>query len=332
MFYAKIRLTKLRLMRCLIRAKININGDKNLQSSFTVFNKKISRKSSKASEPVSSQNQTSEPTEVAAQTVPQHTAEQTQSGSSNIQSKNKLSESTKSKNNSNPEIEKTNEENKDDKKSYEEEIIDLFRRLGYEPISNITNESPEVERVFNNVPDEIKDEELPRLIFTSYASEGQLHFVVCAIQHDTLHIRAQAETFQRIVRFCEEIYKRTPSFLPRQWNRIRSRKTLQLKQIIDVLEPRQHMATIKGKIVGGFISGLFETFKEVQVNFWLTFAGLIVLSALYWKDPAIDFLTAPIFPAVILFIATNVVPIITTYVRYLNNRPIDWKNTNKDSF
>lgn len=305
-------------MRCLIRAKININGDKELQWLFTDFNLRISRgKPSKATDSSSPQNQSSVQTEMIAQTGFHHSTEQTQLVASAIQTDNNIPASAKLENNSNPKTKKTNQVETDDGTTYEEKIINLFRGLGFEPIPNITNKSPEVLRVFDHVPDEIKDEELPRLVFTSYASEGQLHFVVCAIQHDTLHIRAQAETFQRIVKFCEEIYKRTPSLLPRQWNRIRRRKTLQTKQIIDVLEPRQHIATIKGNIVGGFISGLYETFKEVQVNFWLTFAGLIILLALYLNDPTVNFLTAPIFPAVVLFIATNVVPIITTYVKYL---------------
>ena len=147
-----------------------------------------------------------------------------------------------------------------------------------------------IAKVFEDVPEDIKIQELNNLILFGYLSEGQAPFVVCTVNPGELHIRIQASKFSRIKKACEDIHKKaklqekkvkrnllikriypnlcnnsngTPQSSTNSKSDNENEKIkatvksemkkneayLKLESIINIMEPHQHEATIKGTII-----------------------------------------------------------------------------------
>ena len=80
------------------------------------------------------------------------------------------------------------------------------------------------------------------------------------------------------------------------------------------MEHKQTLYTITGKVISSISKVAKQTIKENKINIYLFFIGLalflFVLHDKNWDTAQIS--SAPIFPAILLFIATNVVPLFTT--------------------
>jgi hypothetical protein len=216
---------------------------------------------------------------------------------------------------------------------YKQQVINIFKDLGFHIYTKENYNNPEefnilVNRVYEHVPDDVKDEELGKAMLVSFTSDGQIHFVVTAIHSDRLHLRAHSDTFLRIQRACKEINGRFPGTFRSIWYSILGRPFFKIVDSIQVMEHKQTIYTITGKVISSISKVAKQTIKENKINIYLFFIGLaIFLFVLYdknWDTTQIS--SAPIFPAILLFIATNVVPLFTTFAKYFKNRPIIWSN------
>jgi len=193
---------------------------------------------------------------------------------------------------------------------------------GDSPFSDLVNKS------YENVPEDVKEEELERNVLVGFTSEGQLHFVVTAINPDRLHLRAQSDLFFRMQNASKEIMSKLPSASKCHYYKLRGIPHLKVIEDIQVMEVGQRIHTITGKVLSSFRKVLHQTFKETTINIVLFFVG-IVFFLYVLKDHNWDYgqiLTAPIFPAILLFLATNTVPVFITFARLFVGRPISWSS------
>lgn len=216
---------------------------------------------------------------------------------------------------------------------YETRVIDLFRSRGFHVYTKNYHRFQEIlDRAFEGVPDSVREEERERAILITFTSDGQIHFVVCAIHADRLHLRAQADTFVRLQRACNEILSRLPGRSQAFWHRVRGRPYLTLTKNFQVLEHGQTIFTITGRVIASLGSALTHSIREQLVNVLLAVIGATffcaALAAQRWNYELI--MQAPIFPAILLFLATNLVPVLTTFLRLARTRPIIWSPFSPD--
>jgi hypothetical protein len=104
----------------------------------------------------------------------------------------------------------------DAREDYDNALIKLFQEIGYDarrlsgrqdrlPTQDELRDSKDVERLFDGVPDDLRDEETKHLIMLGYTSQGQAKFVVCSINQLVLHIRVRDDLFDKLKRACKEI-------------------------------------------------------------------------------------------------------------------------------
>ena len=98
---------------------------------------------------------------------------------------------------------------RDDRGAYDEAVIKIFSDLGYKIRSRGQDElidSQVVFDIFTDVPDDIRNQEQTHLIALCYTSEGQMPFVICAVNPTEIHIRMRYQFFGHIRKSCADIW------------------------------------------------------------------------------------------------------------------------------
>jgi hypothetical protein len=154
----------------------------------------------------------------------------------------------------------------------------------------------EVTDIFEDVPKDLRLQEMQHMIMLGYSSEGQGNFVVCAINPSELHIRFRQDLFERLrgssEGICQKIqsHRRRRAFIKRVWRALRrihqsgDSSYLKLKPDIDVLEPHRDNATIVGHIVQSATRELIKTYYGEIATAVVTF---VIALYLFFAAPSL---------------------------------------------
>lgn len=185
---------------------------------------------------------------------------------------------------------------RDDRGEYDKALISVFRTAGYDP-RRLTSSaadlptqadlerSEEVARLFEGVPDNVREEESKHLIMLGYTSEGQAKFVVCSINQRVIHIRVRDDLFDKLRRACREICTSiwryaSPRFSA--FDRSTSGIHLQVNGPVEVIEPGHGHPTILGHLIRHPFRELLKTYPREST---LAVITLFVSLMLFWKTP-----------------------------------------------
>jgi hypothetical protein len=146
----------------------------------------------------------------------------------------------------------------DEPEAYVKRVVDLFAAMNFDAkaIGKDVLDRDETKAITDHIPKDIKDEELKHPILLGYISDGQVHFLVCAVNQRDLHIRLQAPLFLRLRRGCAELVHKTSRlrFRRQLFDAIpfvrRKQPYIILYRTIQVLEPQRDEPTIEGTIIG----------------------------------------------------------------------------------
>lgn len=244
---------------------------------------------------------------------------------------------------------------RNDRTKYDHVLVELFKNIGYDarewaghlPTQDELEESADVNRLFESVPETIKNEELKHLVLLGYTSEGQAKFVVCSINQNILHIRVRDDLFDKLKRACKEIcmgawrHAAVSSFLMR-----RHRKEpnwdlfLSIRGPIEVMEPNHSHPTILGHLTRKPMRTLFKHQAGESILAVLAFS-LSILLFLFTPDwaPIVTQILLPIktfdqqyiqglleriYSALIVTFFITTLDLAVKYRDLYRNRPILW--------
>src|SRR5262245_32223361 len=203
---------------------------------------------------------------------------------------------------------------------------------------------PETGRIIDHIPDDIKDEELHHPILLGYISDGQVHFLVCAVNQRELHIRLQAPLFLRLRRACVELVRKNRSLSFRRrligWVPFvqPKRPYITLTPTIQVLEPGRDEPTIEGTIVNkAFVAAVRRSSDSTIISvlfgslaltlFFFAREVATVISGRLSSKYSVDYVEGAIERMFSALLVTSLVAGLGVLIRYLElrrTRPIEW--------
>jgi hypothetical protein len=191
---------------------------------------------------------------------------------------------------------------------FDKAVADLFQDMEFGP--EITGQEAIIndsiaQKIIQDIPEDIKEQETKHLILLGYSGLGQAHFIVSGVNPTEIHIRIKGGLFGRIERSCRDItdkslklkksrQKSPPFFLSKN-----SEGTyLTLSPVIDVLEPTRDTPTITGEVIEAPMSEVIRKSRNEVALIIFTFLGALFLF----------FLTPTLAPGVQKFLSGLVSP------------------------
>src|SRR5260221_8553531 len=99
---------------------------------------------------------------------------------------------------------------------YDQAVIDLFLKMGYGAEATgqeSLKDHATVAEILEDMPQDVKDQELSHLIMLGQTSEGQCPFLVTAINPTEIHIRIKGRLFGRLRKACVDMNKHTLAYM-----------------------------------------------------------------------------------------------------------------------
>lgn len=202
------------------------------------------------------------------------------------------------------------------REKYNSQVTQLFLEMGFAPVKvgqKALLEDPFVQEIIEDMPPDIKEQETQHIIMLGYVGEGQSHFIVTGVNPSVIHIRIKGRLFGRLRRACVEIIKKSRQLRDKRQIRFLGGRLvfskyktthegnndsvlpyLEIKPIIEVMEPMRDHPTILGEIIE---SAFVEVLRRNRYEVWLIGFTLIGTVALFFTSPPL----APILERFLLF-------------------------------
>jgi hypothetical protein len=191
---------------------------------------------------------------------------------------------------------------------YENRVKAIFISLGLQPvpIQRFEMEQQEfIKDILEEIPSGIVNREFRQVVMGGYIGRGQSSFLVTVVNPNQLHIRIKAAYLSMLQDSCMYLYNHVKKH-SKKFRIIRGKHDdakngssnkhdyLVLENEVQVLEPRQHQATMKGKVVESIPNALWNR-ERYQIV--LTIVLFFVSGGLFFLTP---FLAQPVSDLLIL--------------------------------